>query len=205
MSTNPKHPAPCLDYFSIVIIGDSNVGKTSILNKYCNNSFSFSKKKHKTIDTFKKTITLGNKEFSLKLWDTHFQESDFESNKQIYERADCLVFVCSYDIKDSLLNLSKWYQQYNDNVDISNKQMMIFVNKNDLDDDEREFNSDDVKEKSKEMGIKMVEVSSLEGDGIEEAFNGIIKTLVEKMYEGGDNKTKEGDNEGEVHSSCVVV
>jgi GTPase involved in cell partitioning and DNA repair len=113
--------------------------------------------------------------------------------------------VCSYDIKDSLLNLSKWYQQYNDNVDISNKQMMIFVNKNDLDDDEREFNIDDVKEKSKEMGIKMVEVSSLEGNGIEEAFNGIIKTLVEKMYEGGDNKTKERDNEGEVHSSCVVV
>ena len=46
------------DYFSIVIVGDENVGKTSILNKFCNNKFSFSKKKQKSIEIYKKTLEL---------------------------------------------------------------------------------------------------------------------------------------------------
>ena len=51
------------DYFSIVIVGDENVGKTSILNKLCNNKFSFSKKKQKSIEIYKKTLELNGTEF----------------------------------------------------------------------------------------------------------------------------------------------
>ena len=44
------------DYFSIVMVGDENVGKTSILSKYCNNKFPLTKKKHKSLDIYKKSL-----------------------------------------------------------------------------------------------------------------------------------------------------
>ena len=42
------------DYFNIVIIGDSSVGKTSILEKYINNAFEPNPKGKKLIEIYKK-------------------------------------------------------------------------------------------------------------------------------------------------------
>ena len=150
------------DYFSIVIVGDENVGKTSILNKFCNNKFSFSKKKQKSIEIYKKTLELNGTEFRLKLWDTQYNESYFKLNKQIYERADCIIFTCSINNKDSFTNLGNWYQNLSENIDLSNKQMMILANKCDLD-DERVVGNDEIRQKAEEMEIPFFEISALHG------------------------------------------
>ena len=109
-STNDTESTSLQDYFSIVIVGDENVGKTCILNKYCNNQFSFSKKKQKSLEIYKKTITINGEEIRLKLWDTQYNESYFKLNKQIYERADCIIYACSLNNKDSFINIDSWYQ-----------------------------------------------------------------------------------------------
>ena len=164
-STNDTESTSLQDYFSIVIVGDENVGKTCILNKYCNNQFSFSKKKQKSLEIYKKTITINGEEIRLKLWDTQYNESYFKLNKQIYERADCIIYACSLNNKDSFINIDSWYQILTDNIDLSNKQMMILVNKSDLE-EERAVSKEEIKQKADSFDMSYYEVSALNGNGL---------------------------------------
>ena len=51
------------DKFNIIFVGDENVGKTSIINRYINNAFSDEKKKTIGIDNYSKMVTI--KQFNI--------------------------------------------------------------------------------------------------------------------------------------------
>ena len=55
------------DYFNIVIIGDSSVGKTSILEKYINNAFEPNPKGKKLIEIYKKKNIVSSKLLQIKI------------------------------------------------------------------------------------------------------------------------------------------
>ena len=194
-STNDTESTNLQDYFSIVIVGDENVGKTCILNKYCNNQFSFSKKKQKSLEIYKKTITINGEEIRLKLWDTQYNESYFKLNKQIYERADCIIYACSLNNKDSFINIDSWYQILTDNIDLSNKQMMILVNKSDLE-EERVVSKEEIKQKADSFDMSYYEVSALNGNGLEDAFKTILTKVVSSTYSktGDTQEVKQDEN-----------
>ena len=181
------------DYFSIVMVGDENVGKTSILSKYCNNKFPLTKKKHKSLDIYKKSLEYNGNEFRLKLWDTQYNESNFKLNRQIYERADCIIFVCAINNKNSFTNLDNWYQILSENIDMTNKQMMIIANKSDLDDD-RVVGNDEIRQKAEEIDVPFFEVSAMDGSGLQEAFDSMIKRVVSNAYKGESKELKLDEN-----------
>ena len=181
------------DYFSIVMVGDENVGKTSILSKYCNNKFPLTKKKHKSLDIYKKSLEYNGNEFRLKLWDTQYNESNFKLNRQIYARADCIIFVCAINNKDSFTNLDNWYQILSENIDMTNKQMMIIANKSDLDDD-RVVGNDEIRQKAEEIDVPFFEVSAMDGSGLQEAFDSMIKRVVSNAYKGESKELKLDEN-----------
>ena len=181
---------PLQDCFSIVIVGDENVGKTSILTKYCHNNFSEEKKRQNTIDIYTKSTTINNRTYKLRLWDTQFNESCFKLNKQIYERADCLIFAYSVNDKDSFTNLNKWYRILADNLDLSEKQMMIVGNKIDLE-DERVVGADEIKRKGEDMEMECFEVSCVTGEGMDKAFECLIKKTIKYTYKETDNSSFE--------------
>lgn len=56
--------------FKIIVVGDFNVGKTSLIQKYINNTFSDKYKATIGLDIFLKTIRYQNKVIQLQLWDT---------------------------------------------------------------------------------------------------------------------------------------
>ena len=200
-STNDTESTSLQDYFSIVIVGDENVGKTCILNKYCNNQFSFSKKKQKSLEIYKKTITINGEEIRLKLWDTQYNESYFKLNKQIYERADCIIYACSLNNKDSFINIDSWYQILTDNIDLSNKQMMILVNKSDLE-EERAVSKEEIKQKADSFDMSYYEVSALNGNGLEDAFKAILTKVVSTYSKTGDTQELKQD-ENTNSSNCI--
>ena len=200
-STNDTESTSLQDYFSIVIVGDENVGKTCILNKYCNNQFSFSKKKQKSLEIYKKTITINGEEIRLKLWDTQYNESYFKLNKQIYERADCIIYACSLNNKDSFVNIDSWYQILSDNIDLSNKQMMILVNKCDLE-EERAVSKEEMKQKADSLDMTYYEVSALNGNGLEDAFKAILTKVVSTYSKTGDTQELKQD-ENTNSSNCI--
>ena len=201
-STNDTESTSLQDYFSIVIVGDENVGKTCILNKYCNNQFSFSKKKQKSLEIYKKTITINGEEIRLKLWDTQYNESYFKLNKQIYERADCIIYACSLNNKDSFINIDSWYQILADNIDLSNKQMMILVNKSDLE-EERVVSKEEIKQKADSFDMSYYEVSALNGNGLEDAFKTILTKVVSSTYSKTGDTQELNQDENTNSSNCI--
>ena len=90
------------DYFNIVIIGDSSVGKTSILEKYVNNAFEANPKGNKIIEIYKKKILFHSSCYKLKFWDiTKFIGKNDVSEIDMFYNCDGIIFVSSYDNKSS--------------------------------------------------------------------------------------------------------
>ena len=129
------------DSFNLVLMGDSSVGKTSILERYCNNFFKTEKYKRKTIEIYKKFITFGDFSYQLKFWDSpNLMDNCNDSEVNMFHNCDGIIYVCSYDNADSLTHINTWYQFLTQYIDLSTKEMILLINKNDLKEEKEKTN-----------------------------------------------------------------
>ena len=168
------------DYFNIAIIGDSSVGKTSILEKYVNNCFETVSKDKKIIEIYKKKISFHPNFYKLKFWDiTKFIGKNDTSDIDMFYNCDGIIFVSSYDNKSSLENLNIWYQLLIEYVDLSMKEMIWLINKKDLG-DEKVLTEAQIEKKSKDLQLDYFEVSAKTGENIEEGIKNIVHKLIKR-------------------------
>jgi len=193
------------DYFNILLIGDSNVGKTSILERYCNNRFLTYKFNNTLSQIYKKFINQNTLYIGLKFWDINFNEKFFKLYKTIYERTDIIIFICSFDNRKSLDNINIWYQNLLNNIDLSSKLMVLFANKNDL--DKKEFNSDNLIFKADSLKLKCFEMSAKNNINIQESFDKLINDiLINNVLFKIKNNIRlkiEKDNDNNKGNNCV--
>ena len=102
--------------FKILTIGESQVGKTSILRRYVDNKFERHHLATIGIDYQTKTLKIKDKEIKLKIWDTAGQERYRNIANHAYKGADGIILV--YDITDELSfsKISDWMEQINSNL-----------------------------------------------------------------------------------------
>ena len=97
------------DYlFKIVLVGDSGVGKSSLVLKYTDDVYNDNFISTIGVDFKIHTININGKQVKLQIWDTAGQERFKSITASYYKGAHCIIFV--YDITDSqsFLNLKKW-------------------------------------------------------------------------------------------------
>ena len=80
----------------LLLIGDSNVGKTSLLLRYLDNTFSDKYITTIGVEFKSKDITLNNKTYKIHIWDTAGQERYKSITRNFYKHAEGIIFV--YDI-----------------------------------------------------------------------------------------------------------
>ena len=102
-------------FMKVVVIGDSGVGKTSILQSYINPSNASAKDGYKATigsDLYMTNISVENNHAQFQIWDTAGQERFNSVNKQLYRGADILVLV--YDITnfESFTNVEMWKNEF---------------------------------------------------------------------------------------------
>ena len=186
------------DYFNIVLIGDSSVGKTSILEKYINNSFKSNLDKTKLIDIYKKDIYFHSNSYKLKFWDiTKFIGNSDISELNMFYNCDGIIFVSSYDSESSLENLNIWYQLLIEYVDLSMKEMIWLINKKDLTQGKL-LTKDKIEKKSKDLLLDYYEVSAKSGENIEIGIENIVKKLIKRFT---DDECLDLDNESTTSDS----
>ena len=169
------------DYFNIVIIGDSSVGKTSILEKYINNAFESNLKDKKQIEIYKTKISYYPNCYKLKFWDiTKFIGNNDISEINMFYKCDGIIFVSSYDNKTSLENLNIWYQLLIEYIDLSTKEMVWFINKKDLG-DEKIITKSEIEKKSKDLLLDYFEVSAKTGENIENGIKNIVNKIIKRF------------------------
>ena len=182
-----------MEAYKIVLIGESGVGKTSIISRYINNSFDLQVLTSSSAQFISKIIYLTD-EISLKfdIWDTAGQEK-FRSLAKIFYK-DAKVIILVYDItnKASFDNLKNyWFNEIEENS-ISDVILAIVGNKDDLYENEQ-VSIDEGKKLAKEKNAIFKRTSALTDRNIESLFNDIAKKLLDSNYDylAEDNKMKE--------------
>ena len=192
------------DTFDFFLIGDANIGKTCLLNRYCYDFYSSYKKKKRKPEIFKVSSTNDNQEIKLQFWDILISEQNIELSKKIIEKSDGVIFVCTYDNKDSLNRINYWHKLLNSYIDLNKKQLALFVNKNDLE-DEIVVSDDDVKRKSNELNIDHYSMSAKTGKGVKKAFSEFTQRAILKVYNNNQNKNSDLVSTEGKNKDCIII
>ena len=165
-----------------MILGDSAVGKTSILKQYVNKVFTGQYKVTIGSDFLTKDLIVENEKLKLQIWDTAGQEKYISLGLAYYRGADACMFVYDVTDKNSLVNLESWIERFFSQVPDQIKDtfpMVIAGNKCDKTD--RSITEAMAEKWCRAHGnLKHFEVSAKTRQGIDEAFEYLGKILCGK-------------------------
>lgn len=100
----------------VIILGDSGVGKTSLMNQYVNNKFSEQYKATIGADFCTKDVTIDDKLVTLQIWDTAGQERFQSLGVAFFRGADACILVYDMTNPKSFESLDKWRKDFLQNV-----------------------------------------------------------------------------------------
>ena len=174
----------------LLIIGDSTVGKTSILRRFAQDQFNANYLATIGVDFFTKDIILNEKRIHVKMWDTAGQERYKALTQGFFRNAQGIMIVYDISSKISFNNLKYWIESIENNVKMENKNIPSIIIGNKVDILEREVDIIEGENFAKNKNINYFEVSAKTGQGINEA----IKFLIQKVIDINDNNEKEDEN-----------
>ncbi|KAK6191352.1 hypothetical protein SNE40_003067 [Patella caerulea] len=167
--------------FKVVFVGDSGVGKSSFIHRFCNDSFKGTFAATIGVDFQIKTVEQDGHIIALQLWDTAGQERFRSITKQYFRKADGVVIMYDVTCESTFTNIRNWMLSVEEGVD-DGTVLVLVGNKTDLIDQQ---NSGVVKTKdgnklADEYGALFFETSAKSGSGIEETIDGLSSLLQEK-------------------------
>ena len=158
----------------LLLLGDSSVGKTSILLKYISNKFDESSISTVGVDYMDKIIDYNKFKIKLQIWDTSGEEKFRTITKNFYRNADGLLVVFDLTKKESYDHIRSWINEAKENND--KLKTILIGNKLDLK-NERIVAIDVAKQFAEKNNLKYIETSAKDGTNINESFQAIIDLL----------------------------
>ena len=172
--------------FKILLLGDSGVGKSSIILRYIENNFSQNLMNSIGVDFKLKNIEVKGKKVKLQVWDTAGQERFRTITTSYYKGAQAIIVVFDITDRDSFEHVKNWMAD----VDKFAKEGVLRIlagNKCDLE-HMRKISKDEGKELASKYGIQYIETSAKETTNIEELFFNTTETFLNKQISGGNKK-----------------
>ena len=177
---NNKEPKEEEIIFKIITLGDSGVGKTSIINKYITGNYLDNVTSTLGVNfSYKKLKINKTQKIMLKLIDTCGQEKYRALSKSYFKNTDGVLFVFGLNDKESFDNIKEWMECFNKECTIENVPKVLVGNKCDLEID-KELNQNIIKEFAEENKIKYFETSAKDDKKINELFEKMGKMLYKK-------------------------
>jgi len=178
------------DKCQLLIIGNSSVGKTSILTRYSLKNFNENYLATVGLDFFSKDETIDNKIIRIKIWDTAGQERYKSFTKCFFQKAQGIMIVFDVTSKKSFNDLKFWIESLKTYKleDISSFPIIIIGNKVDL--PKREVTKEEANNYAREYHFHYYETSAKTGEGIDLAIRDLVKKVMNSEKKNGNNNIK---------------
>ena len=163
----------------LLMIGDSAVGKTSLLLRYANDTFSSTFITTIGIDFKIKTVDLDGRRVKLQIWDTAGQEQFRTITRSYFRGAQGIVLV--YDITDrgTFNSVRSWMAQINEHADGQVNKILV-GNKCD-NSSARKVSADEGRKLADEYGVRFIETSAKQNVNVTEAFRAIAQQVTSRI------------------------
>ncbi|ENN80389.1 ras-related protein Rab-33B [Dendroctonus ponderosae] len=104
--------SPRRNTFKVIIIGDSNVGKTTLTYRYCEGAFTDKPEATIGVDFRRKIVEIDGEPITLELWDTAGQERfRMSMATHYYRKTDAILLVYDVTNRLSFTSLVKWVEE----------------------------------------------------------------------------------------------
>eukprot|EP00913_Durusdinium_trenchii_P035782 g33483.t1 len=164
----------------LLLLGDSAVGKSSLLMRFCESKFDANFVLTIGVDFKWKQVERQQRKLKIQVWDTAGQER-FRTITPAYYRAAMGVVIC-YDITDkaSFEHIDYWLQQLEQHGD-EGVQRVLVGNKADLEEN-RKVSKEEGQQLAAQYNMKFFETSAKSGQDVDEAFLSIADDVVKQRY-----------------------
>lgn len=164
--------------FKIIVIGNTNTGKTSIIHQYTRHSFP---EAHFTTPLpIEHTQSVNG--CILDIWDTAGAEEWQSMNSSVYHGSNAVIFLCSYDEQKSLDDLKDTWRpkilQYLS--DGNNVKFFLAVNKSDIPEDDKKIEENQIQQMKNDINaIESFSVSAKDNINVNELFQAVAEALLQ--------------------------
>ena len=166
--------------FKVVVLGESGVGKTSLLQRYVENQFTIATKSTIGSDFMAKDIEVDGKSVTLQIWDTAGQERYQGIGTSYYRGAEGVMFVFDCTRRQTFDELEQWRKAFLIQVNQEGNDefpMIIACNKIDRA-DERVVSVKEVREWCQNRNLSYIETSAKDSTGVEDAFKKLASNIL---------------------------
>ncbi|KTW30532.1 GTP-binding protein ypt1 [Pneumocystis jirovecii RU7] len=158
-----------VDYlFKLLLIGDSGVGKSCLLLRFADDTYTESYISTIGVDFKIRTIELNGKTVKLQIWDTAGQERFRTITSSYYRGAHGIIIVYDVTDQDTFNNVKQWLQEI-DRYACESVNKLLVGNKSDMS-DKKVIDYTTAKEYADGLGIPFLETSAKSSVNVEQAF-----------------------------------
>ncbi|KAI7874095.1 vacuolar biogenesis protein [Lichtheimia hyalospora FSU 10163] len=168
----------------VIILGDSGVGKTSLMNQYVNKKFSNQYKATIGADFLTKEVLVDDRLVTMQIWDTAGQERFQSLGVAFYRGADCCVLTYDVNNSRSFESLDQWRDEFLIQASPRDSESFPFVllgNKIDVEESRRMVSQKRAMAWCQSKGnVPYFETSAKEAINVEQAFQTIAKNALSR-------------------------
>ncbi|KAF7242272.1 Ras-related protein Rab-1A [Varanus komodoensis] len=188
--------SPEYDYlFKLLLIGDSGVGKSCLLLRFADDTYTDSYISTIGVDFKIRTIELEGRTIKLQIWDTAGQERFRTITSSYYRGAHGIIVVYDVTDQDSFNNLHLWLEEINRYAS-ENVNKLIVGNKSDLA-SKKAVDYATAKEYADSLGVPFLETSAKTATNVEQAF----LTMAAEIK----NRVSSGPTQNDSHKSSLHI
>lgn len=158
----------------LLTLGNSMVGKSSLIARFIDNKFFDSYISTIGIDFFKKKVKIGVNEIDLQIYDSAGQEKYKSISKQYYHNSEGILLVFDLTSQESFVALDEWIED----LEKVEKDLPIILvgNKSDL--DTRDVSEEEINKIINDKKFDYFETSALNGSNVNEAFIKLTELVI---------------------------
>ena len=172
--------------YKLLLLGDSSVGKSCLLLRYCDEKFQDLHLATIGLDfRLKKIFLENNKKVKFQIWDTAGQDRFLAITKNYYRGANGILLVFDITNISSFSHIKNWIEQIKEEA---SEKIIIYLVGNKIDcSNNRVVSTEEGKKLADEFGLKYYETSAKNNENVETAFLDLIKEIDSK-YGNVDNE-----------------